>query len=164
MKKVLPHIVKESIPTFENSFDNKIRSLRVSYSKGLLSKEKYKSIRLNLSMNTCKSGKELESFKFKSSVCLPKILPYEKLITFVKSIDVGNVNDFKHFCYDLDADEVVEGSYRELQPFLLQLADMYICLDKTSPSLCHFGSEPYHLRVALGADGAPFSKDDEATS
>lgn len=112
MKKVLPHIVKESIPTFENSFDNKIRSLRVSYSKGLLSKEKYKSIRLNLSMNTCKSSKELESFKFMSSVCLPKILPYEKLITFVKSIDVGNVNDFKHFCYDLDADEVVEGSYR----------------------------------------------------
>lgn len=110
MKKVLPHIVKESIPTFENSFENKIRSLRVSYSKGLLSKEKYKSIRLNLSMNTSKSGKKLESFKFMSSVCLPKILPYEKLITFVKSTDVGNVNDFKHFCYDLDADEVVEGS------------------------------------------------------
>lgn len=65
---------------------------------------------------------------------------------------------------DLDADEVVEGSYRELQPFLLQLADMYICLDKTSPSLCHFGSKPYHLRVALGADGAPFGKYDEATS
>ncbi|PFX23510.1 hypothetical protein AWC38_SpisGene11949 [Stylophora pistillata] len=36
--------------------------------------------------------------------------------------------------------------------------------DKTSPSLCHFGSEQYHLRVALGADGPPFGKDDEATS
>lgn len=93
MKKVLPKVVKESIPTFENSFDNKIRS-----------KEKYKSIRLNLSMNTRKSGKKLESLKFMSSVRLPKILPYEKLITFVKSIDVGNVNDFKDFCYDLDAD------------------------------------------------------------
>lgn len=76
MKKVLPRVVKESIPTFENSFDNKIRSLRVFYSKGLLSKEKYKSIRLNLSMNTRKSGKKLESFKFMSSVCLPKILPH----------------------------------------------------------------------------------------
>ncbi|KAK2567896.1 hypothetical protein P5673_007786 [Acropora cervicornis] len=41
---------------------------------------------------------------------------------------------------------------------------MYVCLDKTSPSLCHFGSGPYHLRVALGADGAPFGKDDEAIS
>lgn len=164
MKKVVPKVVKESIPTFENSFDNKVRSLRVLYSKGLLSKEKYKSIRLNLSMNTRKSGKKLESLKFMSSVRLPKILPYEKLITFVKSIDVGNVNNFKDFCYDLDADEVVEGSYRELQPFLLQLAEMYVCLDKTSPALCHFGSEPYHLRVALGADGAPFGKDDEATS
>lgn len=115
-------------------------------------------------MNTRKSGKKLESLKFMSSVRLPKILPYEKLITFVKSIDVGNVNDFKDFCYDLDADEVVEGSYRELQPFLLQLADMYVCLDKTSPSQGHFGSELYLLRVALGADGAPFGKDDEATS
>ena len=143
MNNVLPKVVKESIPTFENSFDNKIRSLRVLYSKGLLS---CKSIRLNPSMNTRKSGKKLESLKFTSSVCLPKILPYEKLITLVKSIDVGNVNDFKDLCYTLDADEVVEGSYRELQPFLLQLADMYVCLDKTSPFLCqNFGSELYHL-------------------
>ena len=29
----------------------------------------------------------------------------------------------KGFCFDLDADEVVEGSYSELQPCLLQLAD-----------------------------------------
>lgn len=99
-----------------------------------------------------------------SSVRLPKILPYGKLITFIKSIDVGNVNDFKDFSYNLDTDEVVEGSYRELQPFLLQLADMYVCIaDKTSPFLCHFGSEPYHLRVALDDDGAPFCKD-EGTS
>lgn len=71
-----------------------------------MSKEKHKSIRLNLSINTCKSGKKLESLKFVSSVRLPKILPYEKLITFVKSTDVGNVNDFKDFCYYLDEDEV----------------------------------------------------------
>lgn len=58
----------------------------------------------------------------------------------------------------------MEGSYRELQPFLLLLAGKYVCLDKTSPSLRHFGSEPYNLRVALGADGGSFGKDDEATS
>lgn len=114
MKKVLFNVVKESILIFENSFDNKFRSLRVLYSKGLLSKEKYKSIRFNFFMNICKSGKKLESFKFMLSVCLLKILFYEKLIIFVKSIDVGNVNDFKDFCYDLDVDEVVEGLYREL--------------------------------------------------
>ena len=27
----------------------------------------------------------------------------------------------------------------------------------------HFGSEKYHFRVAVGADGVPFGKDDEAT-
>lgn len=114
MKKVLFYLVKESILIFENSFDNKIRSLRVLYSKGLLSKEKYKSIRFNFFMNISKCGKKLGSFKFMLSVFLLKILFYEKLIIFVKSIDVGNVNDFKYFCYDLDVDEVVEGLYREL--------------------------------------------------
>ena len=54
MKKVLPKVVKESTPTFENSFDNKIRSLRALHSKGLLSKEKYKSVRLNLSTGKLK--------------------------------------------------------------------------------------------------------------
>ena len=33
MNNVLPKVVKESIPTFESSFDNKIRSLRVLYKK-----------------------------------------------------------------------------------------------------------------------------------
>ena len=41
---------------------------------------------------------------------------------------------------------------------------MYLCIDKSEPFLLHFGSEPYHFRVAIGADGAPFGKDDEATA
>lgn len=164
MTKVVPKVVKENIPTFENSFENKVRSIRVLYSKGLLSKEKYKSIRLNLSMDVSKTSKRRASLKVMANTRLPKILPYDKLISFVNGTDIGNVKDIKDFCYDLDADEVVKGAYREIQPFLLQLTDMYVCLDQTSPFLLHFGSEPYHLRVALGADGAPFGKDDEATA
>ncbi|KAJ7382086.1 hypothetical protein OS493_037143, partial [Desmophyllum pertusum] len=41
---------------------------------------------------------------------------------------------------------------------------MYVWLDESNPFLFHFGSEPYHLRVALGADGAPFGKDDAANA
>ena len=164
MTKVVPKVVKGSICTFENSFENKVRSVRVLYSKGLLSKEKYKSIRLNLSMDVCKISKKRTSLKVVTNVHLPKILPYGKLINFVNTIDVGNTKDIKDFCYNLDADEVVDGVYRELQPFLLQLADMYVCLNQSNPFLLHFGSEPYHFRVALGADGAPFGKDYQATA
>ena len=44
------------------------------------------------------------------------------------------------------------------------LADTSVCLNQSNPFLLHFGSEPYHFRVALGADGAPFGKDDQATA
>lgn len=45
---------------------------------------------------------------------------------------------------------------------------MYVAIDQCDPFPMHFGSEKYHFRVAVGADGAadgaPFGKDDEATS
>ena len=51
LSKVVPKIVKESVVKFESSFQNKLRGVRVLYSNGLLSKEKYKSVRVN--MSTC---------------------------------------------------------------------------------------------------------------
>ncbi|CAB3999671.1 Hypothetical predicted protein, partial [Paramuricea clavata] len=46
---------------------------------------------------------------------------------------------------------------------LYQSAELYIVVDQTLPTpfLHHFGSTPYHFRIALGA---PFGKDDEATA
>ena len=41
---------------------------------------------------------------------------------------------------------------------------MYVCLNQTSPFLLHFGSDPYRFNVAIGADGALFGKDDQATA
>lgn len=43
VKQVIPKIVKESIEIFEQSMD-KIRCVKVLYSSGLISREKYKSI------------------------------------------------------------------------------------------------------------------------
>ena len=51
LNKVLPKIVKENVAKFETSFKNKLQSVRVLYSNGLLNKEKFKSVRLN--MSTC---------------------------------------------------------------------------------------------------------------
>jgi hypothetical protein len=47
------------------------------------------------------------------------------------------------------------------------LAELYIQVDQALGSesfFLHFGALPYHFGIAIGADGAPFGKDDEATA
>ena len=71
------------------------------------------------------------------------------------------------FCPDTDDSKVVNGAYRELNEFLLKLAEMYIEVDKALGAKSffnHFGSDIYNFRLAIGADGAPLGKDDEATA
>ena len=74
LNKVVPKIVKENVAKFESSFENKLRSVRLLYSNGLLSKEKYKSVRLN--MSTCFNGasNKRSSLKFMHDVAVPKLL------------------------------------------------------------------------------------------
>lgn len=61
---------------------------------------------------------------------LPKILPYDKLVQFIKAVDIGDVKDMKSdLCHDLDDDKQVCGTYRVSDNFLLELADMYVSID-----------------------------------
>ena len=87
LNKVVPKIVKENVAKFESSFENKLRSVRVLYSNGLLSKEKYKSVCLN--MSTCFNGasNKRSSLKFMHDVTVPKLPSYPKLLQFVNSIN-----------------------------------------------------------------------------
>ena len=80
LNKVVPKIVKENVAKFERSFENKLRSVHILYSNGLLSKEKYKSVCLN--MSTCFNGasNKRSSLKFMHDVTVPKLLSYPKLI------------------------------------------------------------------------------------
>ena len=162
--RVIGKVVKENIAIFEGSTENKLRSLKVLYSKGLMSKEKYKSVRLSLATTTssCSSSKcKRTGLKFMPNAPVPMLLPYAKLIEHVNSINIGNVHDF---CTDLDDDSKVSGAYRDIEEFLIELADMYLCLENSKTlDLVDFG-EPNHFRIAIGADGAPFGKDDEATA
>ncbi|CAH3110588.1 unnamed protein product [Porites lobata] len=95
-------------------------------------------------MSTSKDRKQRAGLKFMSGVSLPKLLPYDKLINYIKTIDFNeNIKDMApEFCSDMDDSDVVNGAYRELNEFLLKLAEI----------------------LAIGADGAPFGKDDEATA
>lgn len=80
------------------------------------------------------------------------------------SINVGNIKDFSDFCDDLDNDNQVYGSYSDLEDMLLELGDVYVSLEKKTPFLLNFGEPLWHFRVALGADGAPFGKENKATA
>lgn len=93
---------------------------------------------------------------------IPKILPYKTLMSFVKAIEIGEVLSLEDMAskYSLES---TSGVYRPLKPFLLRLADMYLFLDSKNPCLHWFNGKKGVLHVAIGADGAPFGKDDTAT-
>ena len=108
-KKVIGSVVKNNVSTFEASEKNVTRSVKVLYSKGLLSKEKYKAIRLNLSMESDKESKGRKSYKLCQDVRIPKLLPYAMLIKYINSLNIGNVKQLSDFCV---SDEKVNGAYR----------------------------------------------------
>lgn len=49
------------------------------------------------------------------------------------------------------------------EAILLHLADFYLDIDMNTPCLHWFEEEVGVFRVAVGADGAPFGKDNTAT-
>jgi hypothetical protein len=91
------------------------------------------------------------------------------LIAFIKSVDVQNVHDFaSEFNKDTSKfEEPINGSYRDFCSYIKVLAELHIQVDQALGSesfFQHFGALPYHFRIAIEADGAPFGKDDEATA
>jgi hypothetical protein len=117
--------------------------------KALCERKKYKSVCINLASESVQNA---------------KLVYYDKLVAFIKSVDIANVYDFAtEFCIGLEGlEEPVSGSYRELSTYVLALAEMYILVDQKLGSQSffrHFGSQPYHFRIAISADGA-----DEATA
>jgi hypothetical protein len=83
------------------------------------------------------------------------------LISYIRNIDIGELLELENLArkYSL---EPVPGMYRPLEPFLLRLADHYLLLDSKVPCLHWFNGEMGIFYVAVGADGAPFGRDDTA--
>lgn len=167
VSKVISPVVQEAVAIFEKSEENVTRSLKVLYSKGLLSKEKYKAVRLSLSMSSNPKKRGRLSYRVFEHATIPKILTYDKLTKYIASVNVGNIKDLSDLCQDDDDGDVINGAYRELDDFLPILAELYIELDQLMQNdsyLMKFGTDQYKFLVALGADGAPFGKHDEATA
>lgn len=92
MHEIIPNIVKAKIKRNENSKENRVRSMRVLYEGGLISKRKYTSIR-NSSDVVKETGKKRKNVKteFMTGCEVPKILPYRTLMAFIRSIDIAEV-------------------------------------------------------------------------
>ena len=102
-------------------------------------------------------------------VSSPKLMPYDKLLNYIKTINFNeNIVDMApEFCSGLPNSEDVNGAYQKLEEFVLKLVEMFIVIDQALGSKSffnHFGSDKYHFKLAIGAVGAPFGKDDEATA
>ena len=95
-----------------------------------------------------------------------RILPYNKLTPKVKSIEIKGLYSVRDdFCYDLDDEEKVNGCYRHLAQFLPLLAIFSITTAQQSgEDLLWFNDDVNTFHVLLGGDGAPFGKDDTASS
>ena len=163
--KVLPKIVSENIKQYEKSEANTIRSLRILYEGGIMSKRKYTTIRNCSDLTGDKQDESVRrniKTEFMKGCEIPKLVPYKQLMKTVNTIDIGEVVDLETLAVRLSAPSV-PGVYRPLKPFLLRLADLYITLHEKSPCLHWFNDEENVLVVAVGADGAPFGKDNTAT-
>ena len=170
--KVIPHVVNDMVRDFEKCDDNLNRSILTLYTGGLISKTKYNSIRSSL-MFKLNSTKKSRS-RLKNGVLIPKLLDYKALMKFIRSIDIGLLKAIRNVDTEDNDDNSSEsssierrsisGCYVDLEWRVLQVAKFYLSIDKTIPILKWFGRAPGSFFVTIGGDGAPFGKENQATS
>jgi hypothetical protein len=153
---VLPAIVNKKAKEYEQSEENKVRSARYLYDGNLISKRKYTKLRLcTYQRKDPESARGIRRPREFMKVCpLPNILPYKTLMKFIRSIDIGEKRNLAEFAKEVNTPPV-PGVYRPLKPFLIQLSNFYLLIDKMVQSLHWFHGEGVFY-VAVGADVAPF--------
>ena len=158
-ENVFPKIYKD-VQSFELSQSNMLRSISVYYSKGVMGKEKYRSVYKSSSYMRVPGKKG--AVRIKVANCpAPRLVLYHRLMPYIKSLDIGKVYSVgEKFCVGLEESEKVEGCYRDIEDLLVKLADFYLNHSQFEVTL----DDTNTFYVALGGDGAPFRKDDTACS
>jgi hypothetical protein len=91
---------------------------------------------------------------------IPLLVPYNKLMPFVKSINIGTIySTYDTLCSGLQEDDKIQGCYRSIKELLVMLAEFYLVF---RPADLVWFDEANKLYVTLGGDGAPFGKYDTA--
>ncbi|CAB4040834.1 Hypothetical predicted protein [Paramuricea clavata] len=161
-QSVMPSIYKPKLGEFEASTENMIRSVSVYYSGGVAGKKKYRKIYKDSSYKIAMQSKGKKRVRLSVNNCpIPRLVPYNKLMPFIKSIPVGSIYSvYETLCEGLDEEYKVHGCYRNLAELFIKLAEFY--LSGCSGHTLVWFEEEYKFYVSLGGDGAPFGKHDTA--
>ena len=154
---ILLQIYNAKVKEFECSEVNTLCSLAVFYSKGVVGKRKHISTHQSLSMVESNTNQSQKTSITVNSCRVPKIVPYNKLIRFIKRIDLGTLYSVRDvLCAQLEAKEKADGCYRDLTEHLVRLASFYLST-LTDEQIDWFG-EPNTFQIAIGGDRVPFGK------
>ena len=173
-KTVVPQIVANSVIKFEKSSKNYQRSVSVLYRSGILSKRKYCSVRSSENFEYDIPTKRRKRTEFSNGCREPSLVPYKDLMKFIEAQDIGVLNNIPQATADGEKENereeindnllpMIPGHFIDLKERLLQMADLYLNIESHKPNfLTWFGKAKGHFLVAMGADGAPFGKANEA--
>lgn len=162
-KSIMPIIYKNNLCEYEASYENMERTISVYYSGGVAGKRKYRRIYRDSCHKTVHVGNRKKKVtRLSVSSCpIPRLVPYNKLMPYIKSIPVGSIYSvYETLCDGLSEENKVQGCYRNLEELLVKLAEFYLS-GYTGHTIKWFGEENTFF-VSLGGDGAPFGKDDTA--
>ena len=110
------------------------------------------------------TGVHRKVINFMKNVPVPKLFTYKNLIKKINDISTSELYDVREtLCNGLDEESKVDGKYRDLFQLLINMAHFYLNADKQrKDKLNWFGEQEGSFKVAIGGDGAPFGKDDQA--
>ena len=141
-KRFIPKVYKGALDDFEKSDSNFVRSVAVYYSGGVMGKKKYRAAHRDISYQ-----KNINNIKFSRTVVsncsIPRLVPYKKLMPFIKSLDIGKLYSVREMlCNDLNEEEKVSGVYRNIEEMLPRLARYYLMNERKYESLW-FNDQPF---------------------
>ena len=127
--KVLPKLYKEDLTKFESSNENMLRSIACYYSNGVMGRAKYRSVYKATSYRNV--SKRKQAVRTKVANCpSPRLIPYHRLMSYIKSIEIGKLYDVcEMLCDGLEEGllfEKVNGCYTELEELIVKLAEFYL--------------------------------------
>jgi hypothetical protein len=120
-QSVMPSIYKPKLAEFESSTENMVRSVSVYYNGGVAGKKKYRKIYKDSSYKIAMQSKGKKHVRLSVNNCrIPRLVPYNKLMPFIKSIPVGSMyNVHETLCESLDKEyRIVDKVGRILSKWL----------------------------------------------
>ena len=171
---VVPKVVNNAVAAFEKSAKNYERSVGVIYRGGILSKRKYNELHSSEMFEFDLTTGRRRRTEFKKGCKVPSLVPYKDLMKFISEQEIETLHNIPQARGDSENEKesedvnqellpLVPGHFIDLEERLIQMADLYLHIDSHRPNFLNwFGKEKDSFLVAIGADGAPFGKCNEA--